>query len=165
MTYPPHSSEPRIAAISQRHPSFPSKAALLSRLIREAYHGLRDEIGAVLAEWNVNYAEYSVLMMMYGSEQHTVLPSQLAEASGEKAANVTRLTNGLVARGWIERAAATEDRRQVLLTLTAKGRAAVKTFLPAVSATLQRQTADFSAKEAEQFEQLLRKFLARTDPR
>ena len=115
-----HPAEERIAWISRRHPSFPSKAALLSRLIRQSHQVLRDEIGIALSPWNVSYTEYSVLMMMYGSEHHTVLPSQLAEASGEKAANVTRLTNALVARGWIERSAAAQDRRQALLTLRPK---------------------------------------------
>ena len=154
-----HPAEERIAWISRRHPSFPSKAALLSRLIRQSHQVLRDEIGIALSPWNVSYTEYSVLMMMYGSEHHTVLPSQLAEASGEKAANVTRLTNALVARGWIERSAAAQDRRQVLLTLSEEGRAIVKAFLPAVSTVLRKQTEALSAKETEQLEVLLRKYL------
>jgi MarR family transcriptional repressor of emrRAB len=37
----------------------------------------------------INHPEYNVLMMLYGTEGYALNASELAEADGEKAANIT----------------------------------------------------------------------------
>lgn len=47
----------------------------------------------------------------------------LAERVGNSASAMTRLVDGLVKRGWVDRVRDSEDRRRVRVTLNAQGRA------------------------------------------
>jgi MarR family transcriptional repressor of emrRAB len=123
-------TEQRLAVTCKRYPRFPMGPGKLARLI-----------------------------MIYGSESGTMLPSELAEAAGEKSANITRLTNELCEKGLIVRASSAEDRRKVELSLTAAGLALINRFLPDICGLLERQGRDLSAAEQKQLEKLLKKML------
>ncbi len=107
----------------------------------------------------INHPEYNLLMMIYGTESGTMLPSELAEAAGEKSANITRLTNELCDKELIARASSTDDRRKVELSLTPAGLALINSFLPDICDLLERQGRDLSAIEQRQLEKLLKKML------
>jgi MarR family transcriptional repressor of emrRAB len=156
-------TEQRLAITRQRHPAFPREPAVLVRLIKHLHKRVHDEANAVLKPWGINHPEYNLLMMLYGTEGYTLNPSQLAEAAGEKSANITRLTNELCDKGLIERAASDADRRKVALTLTEAGVAMIESFLPDICVLLERQTAGMQPRELAQLEKLLKKFLAQFD--
>lgn len=124
---------------------------------------VHDDANALLKPWGINHPEYNLLMMLYGTIGYTLNPSQLAEAAGEKSANITRLTNELCDKGLIERTASAEDRRKVALTLTKAGLAMIEGFLPDICALLERQTASLQSREMTQLERLLKKLLAQLD--
>jgi MarR family transcriptional repressor of emrRAB len=132
---------------------------VLVRLVKHIYRRVHDDANASLKPWGINHPEYNLLMMLYGTEGYTLNPSQLAEAAGEKAANITRLTNGLCDRGLIERTASQEDRRKVALTLTKAGIAMIESFLPDICSLLERQSDGLQPREMAQLEKLLKKFL------
>lgn len=157
-------TEQRLAITCRRHPAFPREPAVLVRLIKHIYRRVHDDANASLKRWGINHPEYNLLMMLYGTEGYTLNPSQLAEAAGEKAANITRLTNGLCDRGLIERTASQEDRRKVALTLTKAGIAMIESFLPDVCSLLERQATGLQPREMAQLEKLLKKFLDHLGP-
>jgi len=152
-------TEQRLAITRQRHPAFPREPAVLVRLVKHIYKCVHDDANALLKPWAINHPEYNLLMMLYGTEGYTLNPSQLAEASGEKSANITRLTNGLCDKGLIERAASDTDRRKIALTLTKAGVSMIENFLPDICSLLDRQTAGLQPREMAQLEKLLKKFL------
>ncbi|KRF02067.1 MarR family transcriptional regulator [Frateuria sp. Soil773] len=156
-------TEQRLAITCQRHPAFPREPAVLVRLIKHIYKRVHDDANALLKPWAINHPEYNLLMMLYGTEGYTLNPSQLAEAAGEKSANITRLTNGLCDKGLIERTASDEDRRKIALTLTGDGVAMIESFLPDICTLLERQTAGLRPQEMAQLETLLKKFLDRLE--
>lgn len=156
-------TEQRLAITCQRHPAFPREPAVLVRLIKHIHKRVHDDANALLKPWGINHPEYNLLMMLYGTEGYTLNPSQLAEAAGEKSANITRLTNELCDKGLIERAASEADRRKVALTLTKAGVAMIESFLPDICALLERQTAVLQARELAQLEKLLKKFLGQLE--
>jgi len=121
------------------------------------------QANAVLKPWGINHAEYNLLMMVYGTEEQALTPSQIGDAAGEKLANVTRLTDGLCAKGLLRRKPSEEDRRKIVLSLSAKGVAAVEGFLPAISDLLNRQLGTLDGGEQRQLEKLLKKMLAGLD--
>jgi MarR family transcriptional repressor of emrRAB len=84
----------------------------------------------------------------------------LADAAGEKSANVTRLTTQLCEKGYIARSGSDADRRKVTLTLTPKGLALIDAFLPGIVTLLHRQTRNLTTGEQDQLEVLLKKMLA-----
>ena len=152
-------TEQRLAITCQRHPAFPRAPAVLVRLIKHLHKRLHDDANALLKPWGINHPEYNLLMMLYGTEGYTLNPSKLAEATGEKAANITRLTDGLCDKGLIERTASDADRRQIMLTLSEAGIGTIESFLPDVCDLLERQATGLQPREAAQLEKLLKKFL------
>jgi MarR family transcriptional repressor of emrRAB len=152
-------TEQRLAVTCRLHPAFPREPAVLVRLVKHIYKRVHDDANAVLRPWGISHPEYNILMMMYGTEGHALNPSQLADAAGEKSANITRLTSQLCDKGLIERAADDADRRKVTLSLSTAGLAMIEEFLPAICALLERQSATLEVLEMAQLERLLKKFL------
>ena len=156
-------TERRLAVTCQRHAAIRREPAVLVRLVKHIYKRVHDDANGLLKPLGINDPEYNLLMMLYGTEGYTMNPSQLAEASGEKSANITRLTNELCDKRLLERTADDTDRRKVTLTLTKAGVAMIDSLLPDVGALLDRQTAGLQPREMVQLEKLLKKFLSRPD--
>jgi MarR family transcriptional regulator, negative regulator of the multidrug operon emrRAB len=154
------STEQRLAVTCRRYPDFPRRPATLLRLIKLIYKLVNDDANAVLRSYGINHPEYNLLMMLYGTASGTMSPSELADAAGEKSANVTRLTNELSDKGLIARSASADDRRKIELSLTAQGLALIERFLPEICTLLIRQTSHMTVAEQTQFEKLLKKFLS-----
>lgn len=152
-------TEQRLAVTCRQYPAFPREPAVVVRLVKHIHKRVHDDANALLKPFGINHPEYNLLMMLYGTEGYTLNPSQLAEAAGEKSANITRLTDGLCAKGLIERTTSDEDRRKVALTLTDAGLAMIKSFLPCICDLLAHQTATLQPRELAQLEKLLKKFL------
>jgi len=158
-------TEQRLTVTRQRYPAFPRDPAVLIRLIRHIYKRVHDDANAMLRPYGINHPEYNLLMMLYGTEGNTMHPTELADAAGEKLANITRLTNELAHKGLIARNASDEDRRKVALTLTDDGVALIESFLPDVCALLEEQVEGIAQRDIAQLERLLKKFLDRLDRR
>ena len=101
----PGTIERRLAVTCRQYPAFPRHPAVVVRLVKHIHKRVHDDANALLKPFGINHPEYNLLMMLYGTEGYTLNPSQLAEAAGEKSANITRLADGLCAKGLIERAA------------------------------------------------------------
>ncbi|WP_266180274.1 MarR family transcriptional regulator [Dyella humicola] len=156
-------TEQRLDITCQRHPAFPREPAVLIRLIKHIYKRVHDDANAMLRPYGINHPEYNLLMMLYGTASYTLHPTELADAAGEKSANITRLTNELCDKGLIARHASDEDRRKVSLTLTAEGVAVIESFLPDVCALLERQVGGLHPRDMAQLERLLKKFSAQLE--
>ncbi|MET0506025.1 MAG: MarR family transcriptional regulator [Luteibacter sp.] len=153
-------TEARLDVTRAKYPAFPREPAVLVRLIRHLYKEVHDEANGVLKPFGLSHPEYNILMMLYGSPDNAMNPSQLAEAAGEKSANITRLTTQLCEKGYIARAGSDEDRRKVTLTLTEAGFALIAQFLPDIVGLLHRQTRNLNPSEQALLESLLKKMLA-----
>jgi len=152
-------TERRLAVTCERHPAFPREPAVLVRLIKHIYKVVHDDANAVLKPFGLNHPEYNLLMMMYGTPSGEMTPSDLADAAGEKSANITRLTNQLCEKGLIHRKGSSDDRRKVVLTLTPGGEALIESFLPEICGLLGRQTDKLGVDDQRQLERLLKKML------
>jgi MarR family transcriptional repressor of emrRAB len=158
-------TEQRLAVTRRRHPAFPRGPAVLVRLVKHLHKRIHDDANTALKAFGLNHPQYNLLMMLYGTADHALHPSQLAEAAGEKAANITRLTNELCEKGLIERAASEDDRRKLVLTLTPAGLDLIEQLLPSICDLLEQQTQGMSAREQAELERLLKKFLDGFDRR
>lgn len=158
-------TEKRLAVTRRRHPAFPREPAVLVRLVKHLHKRIHDDANTALKPFGLNHSQYNLLMMLYGSEGHGLSPSELARSSGEKAANITRLTNELCEKGLIGRAASEDDRRGLILSLTRAGLALIEGFLPAICTLLDEQTGALTAREQAELERLLKKFLDGFDHR
>jgi len=152
-------TERRLDVTCRRHPAFPRNPAVLVRLVRHVQRRIRDDANGVLRPYGLNYPEYNLLMMMYGADDRSASPSQLADEAGEKSTNITRLSNRLLAMGLIARTSSEADRRKLVLSLTDAGVALLDTVLPAIRQMLLRHTSQLQASEQQQLEYLLKKML------
>jgi MarR family transcriptional repressor of emrRAB len=148
-----------LQATCRKHPGFPKPAATLVRLVKLLHKLAVDHGNEVLRTHGLGYPEYNVLMMIDASPDGALNPSLIADAAGEKSANVTRLTSQLVQKGLIARQASAQDRRMSLLHLTPAGEALIAAFMPDVSRQLLDYTRHLDAGEQAQLQQLLGKLL------
>ncbi|MCA6217121.1 MarR family transcriptional regulator [Ideonella sp. B7] len=156
----PH-ADPSLDRVRSRHPGYPSEAADAVRGARLLAKTLQDHSNGQLAALGLNHPEYQILLALSGAPDGHLSPTELKTAVGEKAANLTRLADQLVARGWLQRRVCTSDRRKMDLALTPAGDALLAQALPLVSADLRAMTDGFSPRELAQLTQLQRKLLDR----
>jgi MarR family transcriptional repressor of emrRAB len=148
-----------LQATCRKHAGFPKPAATVVRMVKLLHKLTVDHGNELLRTHGLSYPEYNVLMMIDASPDGVLNPSLIADAAGEKSANVTRLTGQLLDKGLIAREASAQDRRMSLLRLTAQGEASIAAFLPDVSAQLLAYTRHLDDDEQAQLQQLLSKLL------
>ncbi|MDR6673549.1 MarR family transcriptional regulator [Xanthomonas sp. 1678] len=152
-------TEQRLDVTGRKHPGFPRDAATVVRLIKLLHKLILDQGNDLLRAYGLNYSEYNVLMMIDASPDGTLSPSQLSDAASEKSANITRLTSHLVDKGLIQRSPSAEDRRMLLLRLTAEGERLIAAFMPDVFAQLSGYAQHLQRAELAQLEALLKTLL------
>jgi len=152
--------EQRMQVTRRRLPGYPLEHARLARLITHIQKLQTELCNAVLKPYELNYVTYTALMMLYGSAEQTLAPSELSNATGEKPTNVTRICDELLHKDLIERYPSTSDRRRVVLRLSSKGERLVEQFQPKVWQALERLYGGLGKAELKQVTDLLRRPLA-----
>lgn len=150
--------ESRLAANQRRRHDFPRDQAGVVRLVKLLHKLFNDKANALLREYGLTHPEYNVLIIIDSSE-HGLGPSELAEATSEKAANITRLVDQLIDKGLVVRVADAEDRRRLSVCLTPAGEELIVRVLPAISMQLQGFLAELDESECGQLQQLLSKVI------
>lgn len=148
-----------LQATCRKHRRFPKPAATVVRMIKLLHKLTVDHGNELLRTHGLSYPEYNVLMMIDASPDGVLNPSLIADAAGEKSANVTRLTGQLLDKGLIAREAGVQDRRMSLLRLTPQGEALIAAFLPDVSGQLRQYMHHLDDGEQAQLQLLLSKLL------
>lgn len=154
--------EIRIDNIARRHPDAPAREIILTRLYYETFKAMNENQNRKLSEFGLNTTLWMALMLIYSTPGNAINPGELSSAMIASKTNVTRLSDELVKKGWVERVANSSDRRKLSLCLTAAGGELVQKILPTQMAFHRGLWQDFSATELEQFESVLRKILAKT---
>ncbi|WP_169741316.1 MarR family transcriptional regulator [Andreprevotia chitinilytica] len=133
ITTTPESFQPveeKINRVCGRMPGSNKQNVLLVHLVKHVYAGLHSRMNEALREYELNSVSFQALMMLFGDPERSLNPSELAEATGESRANVTRICDELVAKGLLERTPNQDDRRRVDLRLAKAGEDEVYQLLP-----------------------------------
>jgi MarR family transcriptional repressor of emrRAB len=155
----------RIARCTERMPDYPQQLVTLSRLAYHIQKRTQDQLSTAMKKYGMTSVSYTVLMVLYGSEDETQRASDLGEACSEKPANLTRICNELEQQGMIRRRFSTEDRRSVSISLTAVGRKRVEQVAPEYWEILQRTYDGISERDLRTHETLLKRQLANLEDR
>ncbi|MFC7519363.1 MarR family winged helix-turn-helix transcriptional regulator [Xanthomonas populi] len=153
----------RVENTCVRYPAFPREPAVLVRLIKHLYKRLHTQGCVRLKPYGISPPEYEILVMLYGTPEQSITPTEVAEAASEKPANITRLTDQLCEKGLIARGISQDDRRKIVLTLQPAGLALIDSLLPDACRLLNAETAGMSDAEQVRLEKLLRKLLDSVD--
>ena len=151
--------EKRLELIAGRYPGYPKQAASVIRSAKLIGKRIQDAANTTLHPTGLSHPEFTILLMLYGSDAFTLTPSLLGAAAGEKLANVTRLTDQLSAKSLIVRRQAEDDRRKIEVTLTPAGVQQIEQLLPIVSDDIRALTAGLTDDELAQLAKLQRKLL------
>jgi DNA-binding MarR family transcriptional regulator len=130
-----------------------------TRAIRRA----RGRAAGPLEDSGLTLAQYHLLERLRSGEAATV--SELAVAAGVAVPSATRMLDGLVRSGVVERRSADNDRRAVLVTLTDRGRGAVETAAERVEAARAKVRDSLTPAEQVQAAALLRRLAAAVEER
>ena len=123
---------------------------------RRAEVRTRQEFIRTLADWNIRPAEYSALTLIASNE--FVTQADLVDALNIKRPNMVGLIDGLERRGLVERAVYEQDRRNHVLSITAKGEALLADVDQLVREMDRRITLCWTEKERAQVIELLQRF-------
>src|SRR5258705_3644043 len=89
-------------------------------------------------------AEFRVLMLLYSQPDGVAHPGELCPGSGQSPANMSRITDALLALDMITRDPSAEDRRRTILRITPRGVAFAREFVPAAFAPVRKLFASLS---------------------
>jgi DNA-binding MarR family transcriptional regulator len=123
---------------------------------RRAEVYMRQEFVRTLADWDIRPAEYSALTLIAAND--LVTQADLVDALNIKRPNMVGLIDKLERRGLVERAVYEQDRRNQVLSLTAKGEALLADIDQLVREMDRRITQCWTAKERAQVIALLQRF-------
>ena len=123
--------EQRITRFCAEYPEAPRDLMLASRLLLRSARLLRHHIERALAPHTLDMGQYLVMSLLVADGGQPTMPSELGVAIDATRTQMTRLIDGLEARGLVQRKTSTQDRRSLELTLTAEGRALLERAAPA----------------------------------
>lgn len=144
-------------------PGLPVEAVTLCRLMAMVGKRMDEGLEEKLKPHQLNHSEFLSLMMLHSRPDGSSTPGELCEFTSQGNTNMTRIGNALVKRGLISRGASANDRRCVLMRITAAGRRFVQKMLPPMFPHTEAIFAGFSGAERRQFSRLLRKLAKNLD--
>lgn len=126
------SFERRIDKFCTEHPEAPRDLILASRLLLRTARLLRHHIERALAPHQLDLSQYLVISMLAIDADEPTMPSELGVSIDATRTQMTRLVDGLEARGLVQRKTSTHDRRSQELSLTPAAHALLAVAAPAV---------------------------------
>ncbi|NGY05880.1 MarR family winged helix-turn-helix transcriptional regulator [Solimonas terrae] len=154
--------ERALDGVRRRLPELPYDRLLAARLMLHAHKHSQELSNAVLKAHDLSYVSYSVLMVLFGADGEGLSASELAQATGERPTNLTRVCDELQARKLILRQPCSDDRRRVLLRLSRSGEKLAERVQPQIWAVVERLYGSFTNAELRQLQALLGKQLLAT---
>jgi MarR family transcriptional repressor of emrRAB len=141
--------EANLERLRGRMPDLPVKYVMLSRLLLQLGRGMSAKLEHEIRPFGLNEAEFRVLTTLFAQPEGVANPSDLCTKTSQSPANMSRISDALVGRGFITRVSSVHDRRKMVLRITAPGEDLVQRLLPKMWAPLRDMFTDFSADDLD----------------
>lgn len=152
-----------VARTAARLPGLPAEQVMLLKLIRHVAGRIHARLTERLRAHGLNESDFQTLMALFSSPSGVATPGALCQSAHETRTNMTRITDGLVARGLLLRTPCPQDRRRVELRLSPQGEALVGQLLPEMFPTLHALFAPLSARDRTTLRRLLARLVQQLD--
>lgn len=119
---------------------------------------INETIATALKPFDISQQQFNVLRILRGQQKKASNLSTLNERMVTKMSNTTRLVDKLLLKGFVNRVVCPSNRRKIEITITQKGRNALKKMDIAIEKAEARILQNFSQKELELLNNLLDKF-------
>jgi DNA-binding MarR family transcriptional regulator len=133
---------------------------ILTSLVRLGGSVLAELDRAIYESFEVPQPVITALAVIEGADG-PLTPTEIADRMLVPSATMTATLDTLESRGWVERSPNPADRRSILVSATAEGRAAADQFLPGIRKVEVALVSALSPRERDQFLVMLGKLLAR----
>ncbi|KAB2968160.1 MAG: MarR family transcriptional regulator [Thermoanaerobaculia bacterium] len=140
--------------IRQTRP-FPSPAQEAGVGLMRTADVIRRALAGVVEAEGITHQQYNVLRILRGSAPEPLPVLEIAARMIEQTPGITRLLDRLEARGLVRRERCRQDRRQVLCSISAAGRAAVGALDAPVERALERGFALLGREDTRRLAELL----------
>jgi MarR family transcriptional regulator, negative regulator of the multidrug operon emrRAB len=154
--------ERNLRGIAARSPEWPLTESLILRLILMLGRDLTSHLDGMLKPAGLGEPEYRLLAALFSADG-SACAGELCAALGQSPANLTRIGDGLVKRGYVSRIPHTQDRRRIVLTLRPAGTRLLQSMLPRIGANVACAFDGFTAAEKKKLLATLKKLLAGVD--
>lgn len=158
-----HKLEANLKRLQARVPDFPISGVFLSRLIQHLGRGMSSLLDLEVKPFGLGEAEFRVLMTLFSQTDGVAHPTDLCVKTSQSPANMSRISDALVARDLITRVASVHDRRKMVLRITEQGEELVRRLLPVLSGPLRDLFSDFSEHEQHELIAQLKRLGAKVD--
>jgi MarR family transcriptional repressor of emrRAB len=155
--------EDGIARVRALHPAVPTDVVRLVRLTDFVARTMLGRLEGFFARHGLTDTSWLFLMSLYTAPGAMRSPSEVSRVLAQSKPHMTRLSDGLLAKGLIRRAHSEDDRRRVLLALSPKGKALVERLMPQVWAQHQQLVGGLSSAEIARLSALLARWLTLLD--
>jgi MarR family transcriptional regulator, negative regulator of the multidrug operon emrRAB len=149
--------EANLQDLSKHFADVPTTSLLLCRLILHVGREMSAMFAQQLRPFGLVEAEFRVLATLFSQPDGAAHPTDLCVRASQRAANMSRISDALVKRGLITRGSSVQDRRKMVLKITAQGEAFVGNLLPKLWAPLRMMLKDFPEPEQQQLVALLKR--------
>lgn len=144
-------------------PKFPLEDAALWGWFNLVVEGLTDLSEAALGPHGLHQSDFRALMHLFSSADGRGFPGEMSCALRQTPANMTRISNLLVARGFVVRTPGTQDRRRIELTITQAGRDFVLDLLPRFFPPVRKAFSCLSASDKRELRHTLQRLVESID--
>ena len=142
--------EANLLDLSKHFADVPTTSLLLCRLILHVGRELSATFAQQLKPFGLVEAEFRVLTTLFSQPDGAAHPTDLCVRASQRAANMSRISDALVKRGLITRGSSVQDRRKMVLKITAQGETFVRNLLPTLWAPLRVMLKDIPEAEQRQ---------------
>ena len=154
--------EERLRKLSRRVPGLPATETLILRAAIILGRDFNAVLERQLKPAGLSEAEFRMLTGLLAHEGHASA-GDLCVALAQSPANLTRISDVLVERGFVSRSPDTADRRRMLLRLEPAGEALLQSLLPRIGPEIASLFAGFDPAERQQLLDGLKRVLAGVD--
>jgi MarR family transcriptional regulator, negative regulator of the multidrug operon emrRAB len=152
--------EANLQNLKQRMPDLPVSGILLCRLVLHIGREMTARFEQQMKPFGLAEAEFRVLTTLFSQPEGVAHPSDLCARASQSPANMSRISDALVARGLITRVSSVHDRRRMVLRITEEGEEFVRQLLPKLHLPLRRMLKDFPEAEQRQLASQLKRLAA-----
>src|ERR1700730_12706403 len=151
--------EANLQALSTRMPDLPLTQILLCRLVLHMGREMAANLEQHIRHFGLAEAEFRVLTTLFSQPDGVAHPSDLCARASQSPANMSRISDALVNRGFITRVSSLHDRRRMVLRITEEGEEFVRQLLPKLFGTLREMLKKFPEIEQRQITAQLKRLV------
>ena len=149
--------EANLQNLKARMPDLPASGILLCRLLLHVGREMAVMFEQQIRPFGLAEAEFRVLTTLFSQPNGVAHPSDLCARASQSPANMSRISDALLSRGFITRVSSVHDRRRMVLRITEEGEVLVRQLLPKLFVPLHEMLRDFPEAEQRQMTDQLKR--------